>query len=291
MVQARFQFLKEYACGLSEEKGGANHWAVAAARGTALLDAAQLAFLINESSAFDILKNSAKAYRQSNNPFGYFLESIVQPKEILSEMLDGNATRILRESTENQWTRESNKGKQSFDSQNERLREQLQPTQLMYLTLAFLANRELTKEYSHFLEKAFVTLERHANHPMGSQGFPIEMYLRTAREIFSHHVKENYKFGVLDQIPNELKKMSASYGQSLGFAKRNTYLWKSVLSPIDLVDFDIVGITTFILDLMPIDLRHSIREKITPNNISSIPMHIAERILNAREDRKREREH
>lgn len=238
-ARSRLLFLISYSNGLQELGDENSGWAEKGARATALLDAAQLALLLGDRKGTKLLAMAADAYLGQGLMYGYFLRSLVEIPTENNERLGSGPVQMLRRLSERQSeSRDPAQDNEEDDTITRRL--ETQPLQQAYLLLAFLGNREMSGKYHELIRGRLEALVPHGAYPIGPLGLPLRHYLKMMQALLFLQKRDEESDYVVRAISLFRQAMDVA-DRSIGLARSNDYLWQRMLSPIEIVDFDSVG--------------------------------------------------
>jgi hypothetical protein len=242
-VDARIRFLIDRANAHSNEAHeveGEQNWrriASFGAAGTCHVDAAALSMLAGHS-ADDLLSQAAQNYLHAGHPYGMFLMSLrTWPDEeqnfIFNSLMSDWLERLERVAGEGD-LHEERRGDEQTPPQLLAINQQL------YLCFAMISIPNVARDYRAFLRRMITVMKSHSNLPHGPQGQP----LQTQIDILEPAL--NMILG--DQPPKDINRpmqaisrLSFHYGESIEAARRNSYLWRNMWSPVEYLDLEVVA--------------------------------------------------
>ncbi|BAY09172.1 hypothetical protein [Calothrix sp. NIES-2098] len=281
LIESRTRFLESYADEVLEElELFTEPWMAEVAAATALTQAAQSAWLLDENRSVDIIERAASHYKHGAGlPYGYFLFSLISNfRDTMAALLDGPAVSMLEAIVSNEHPVREHLGEYELNSLH-------YPNQQVYLLLAFLSHREIANEFRYLIESALESLNVHGALPMGPHSVPLARYMKIAHLVWSlHSSPENIFYGRVRQEISPLLDLGFRYQESIEMAMRNRYLWQQMQSPVEIIDFDSVGLVTiFAGALSPAlweELSYTIQQEIPP--LASISLQVANSFLRQR---------
>lgn len=245
-------------------------WTDGGTAATGLRFAAQFASLIEVEEARRLLNQAALLYVSLGVPYGYFLyASFVDRSDAIRSLSSDPAVQWLRRLSSHTLSdipREP--GRLDYVALS-------YPVQQVYLFLAMTAHSEIWREFSSELGSLRKSLALHNGQPVGPQGTPARAYLRVGELLQHIHHHDTEARG---QAVVELANLARRYEASILEAKENHFLWSQMQSPIDIVDLDVVGLTTMVdsaleqASMERLRLRESIFEQLS--DIGRIPIDI-----------------
>lgn len=181
LIESRTRFLESYADEVLEESFP-EPWMAEVAAATALTQAAQSAWLLDDNRAVEIIVRAASRYKHGAGlPYGYFLFSLIaDSRDTMAALVEGPAVSMLEAILSNERLVREDLGELGMFS----LR---YPNQQVYLLLAFLSHREIANEFRYLIERAVESLDVHGALPMGHQSVPLALYMKVARLVWEIH--------------------------------------------------------------------------------------------------------
>ena len=238
LLLSRMKFFIRYA-ETEIEMGHHRGWESVGAAGTSLVHAAQTAWFIDKRFFMDLLRRASDAYISLGLPYGHFLLSLVAPDDELANALNSPLASSLLEMIS------------SGDMPSTKLgglgplahRVVDFPNQRVYLLAAYLGHRHIARERSELIEAALERIEPHGSQPIGPQSAPIADYLRIERLVLELH--RTYGDLSMERIISEMEpvmELGQRFSTAIDHGMRNRYLWTSLHSPVELVDFEAAGL-------------------------------------------------
>ncbi|MGK7924144.1 MAG: hypothetical protein AB4290_02640 [Spirulina sp.] len=271
LIESRTRFLESYADEVIEESF-AEPWMPQAASATALTQAAQSAWLLDDNRAARLLKRAASRYYRAGLPYGYFLSSLIaNSRDTMTMLVEGPAVSMLEAILHNERLDREDMGELGIVS----LR---YPNQQVYLLLAFLSHREIANKFGNLIERAVESLDVHGTLPMGPQSVPLARYITVARLVWEiHRSRGDISFRRVLQEMSSLLRITFRYQESIELAMRNRYLWEQMQSPVELIDFDLAGLVTLVAGALSPNFWQELFDRIMAlhSPLANIPIRVA----------------
>jgi hypothetical protein len=254
----------ERSAGVAADTAG---WRTAACVATALRFAAQYALLVDSQRAIRLLREAAERYLDLGVHYGYLLLATAEPDAVAKRMF-------------------SERGQSSsYDAQtHERplaAAASAHPAQLTYLLLVMSGDRTIANELRKTRETLHERLRAHSTAPVGPQSFPVDFYLTFCDTLASVNDRgERITKGdsPSSRIVRTLGQMGQRYEDGIQRAHVNRYLWEEQQAPVDIVDLDIVGMTTIANAAMEhagMDLKRDIRRAVDDRQtLAMLPIYV-----------------
>lgn len=247
-----------------------DRWVHMGVTATALRSAAQFASVVDPQRARSLINRAASHYSDLGLPYGYFLRACFLESDDAVGTLFGKPSRQL-------FSLVSHDPAKIEDPKPLELVALTYPVQQTYLFFALSAYRDTWKEFRpNLLSLAASLLSAHAVQPIGPQGVPLQMYVVLGGLL--HQIHEQ-KGEARTQATHILAGLTARYAESIEEARRNTYFWQNLLSSVDIVDIEIVGLARCVdralqqASLEPLDLDRDELGALT--SVGRVPMAIA----------------
>lgn len=245
LLRSRMDFLIAYA-DTEIEKAGRNkqdEWEFAGAVGTALVDAAQAAWFVDQNSFAGLLRRAAKFYISLGLPYGLFLLSLIAHDDELEDELQKTFGAFFLELISGA------KLPNIIPGDMGPLAQQAihYPNQRIYLLAAFLGHSQTAREKSGLIIKALKELEPFRSQPMGPQSAPLDDYLKIVKFSLVLQERQSYVANYLseEKIISEIEPVIAlgqRFAVKVEYGMENHYLWKQLLSPVELIDLEAAGL-------------------------------------------------
>ncbi|WP_341895549.1 hypothetical protein [Ferrovibrio terrae] len=234
---------------------------------TSYLKAARTAFLYDFERAERLVIRAVNHFLEAEIPFGLFLASAYtkhrSPSELLfrsdAGMWLGKIVNHMRE-LEQIGKEETRKMEGRDPSTPSPIPFPLQyQVQRLYLGLAMAGYREVCTEYAQDLRILLAHLLPYGALPIGPQSLPLDVYLAWLRILLVNHTGsaevQSYTDTIMieegpaeaEEVIRRLEPMALAYARNVTTARSNSYLWKSLRAPVDLIDLDYCGITNFVM--------------------------------------------
>lgn len=251
ILRRRASFLEGLARNLSEERAP-YEWVRSGSIAATLKQAAQCFWYLDKTRAIRLLAEASKHYIEAGSPYGFFLKMMTIPtRSRTSVFFKSELSRLMSRMTK---AEERQRDVQDRHRQFDRAMEF--PTQQFYVLLASVSSTGTIREMGGSFETALSKLDSHGMHPIGPQSVPIARFLDFVRVILKSGRRE------LDSLSagqsTEMVSSAIEYGMaicsrfagSIELAQKNRYLWDRLLSPVELVDFDVAGLFSFLQTVM-----------------------------------------
>ena len=278
LIESRTRFLESYAGEVLEESF-AERWMAEVASATALTQAAQSAWLLDDNRAAQLLKRSASRYYRTGLPYGYFLSSLIaNSRDTMATLVEGPTVSMLEAILNNERLDREDMGELGMVSMR-------YPNQQVYLLLAFLSHREIANEFGNLIERAVESLDVHGTLPMGPQSVPLARYIKIAQLVWEiHQSRGNISFSRILQGISPLLNITFRYQESIELAMRNRYLWEQMQSPVELIDLDSAGLVTLVAGALSPGFWEELFQTITSEHppLANIPIQVANSFLQQR---------
>ena len=204
----------------------ADEWNRTVEAASSFRDAAMWSFLLSPQTALGYLAEAGNLYMRAGCGFGFFLSSIARsstagsaPEPWMDMMLRLNQERPAL----------------SKNSVPEPMRH---PQQQTYALLGLAGSVLVDREQRQMLDRMILnSAHRDGVVPVGALGMPIRHFWRLAAML----LEEDEGSAVIRGIIPFLNR----YADSVASAQANQYLWQNASSPVDIVDFDVLGIAVF----------------------------------------------
>jgi hypothetical protein len=242
-VEARIRFLVDRA---NAHRGRANEterkesWRRIAgfgAAGSYYSEAASLSMLLGHS-ADDLLYQAARSYLLAEHPYGMFLMSLsTRPDEAQGFIFNSPASdwlsRLDRASSET--------GPHEGERDDEEIPSQLMSiNQQLYLCFAMISMPVVGREYRGLLKRMISEMGSHSNLPHGPQGQPLQTQIDILEPALNMIAGEQRPRDV-NRAMQAITRLSLHYAEAIEAARRNSYLWRNMWSPVEYLDLEIVG--------------------------------------------------
>jgi hypothetical protein len=204
-----------------DERRPTGDWEGLATTASALRAAAQWSLLLDQRLGTTKLEAAARAYVRLGLPYGYFLGAIA----------DESNEDLLYEAG-SVWLRRDRAGVGPLMASAIR-----RPVQQTYLRLALTRNLKIARHFSRVLEELDRVIGAHSTTPIGALGLPVSTYVQFADAIGKLREREDDGSVAVDLLSTYAER----HGESLLQARQNTYLWEGLLSPVEVVDVDLIG--------------------------------------------------
>jgi hypothetical protein len=207
------------------------------AAGSCAIQSAELA-LIAGNDARSYIAQAGSDFSRAGLPFGLLLQVLAASED--------DARGIVFNSRAGDWIWQIDAAEKESagDHEPDRHFEQTAPAlavknQQIYLCLAMVSVPDAAREYGEPLSRIIEGLGLHPNLPHGAQGQPLQVYLDIIEPAFT--IARSQKFGeISSRQMRALFRLAVRYSESIEAARRNTYLWKNLWSPVEYVDLDVV---------------------------------------------------
>ena len=280
LIESRTRFLESYADEVIEESF-AESWMPQLASATALTQAAQSAWLLDDNRAARMINRAASRYYRAGLPYGYFLSSLIaNSRDTMTTLVEGPAVSMLHAILNNERLVREDMGELGMVSLH-------YPNQQVYLLLAFLSHREIANQFHDLIERAIESFDVHGTLPMGPQSVPLARYIKVARLVWEiHRSRGDIPFRRVLQEMTPLGDMTFRYKESIELAMRNRYLWEQMQSPVELIDFDLAGLVTLVAGALSSNFWEELFHTITGEHppLANIPIRVANSLLRQRGD-------
>jgi hypothetical protein len=208
------------------------------AAGTCLCQAASLSLLLGHD-ADDFLYQAAQNYLLAEHPYGIFLMSFRTRADEAAGLLFNTPMRdwlikLERSTADDKDSREERKDEEPVPPQL------LSTNQQLYLCFAMVSIPVVAQEYRNLLRRMIKTMQSHSNLPHGPQGQPLQTQLDILEPALNMIVGERHS-GDINQSMRAIARLSDHYGESIEAARRNSYLWRNMWSPVEYLDLEIVA--------------------------------------------------
>lgn len=275
-VHARVRFLNECANRHrehAERVEGSDPWrrvALFGAAGTCAAQAAEFALLSDSGGADGLLRQAAQDYLHAELPYGLFLQTI-QASD------DGEIAKFLFNSPAPLWLKEVDRvthreSEEESPSPERPIAPHLAASnQQFYLCAAMMSAPTVAREFESELKRLMGVLRKHPNLPHGPQGQPLQFQLDIVEPVFSKILDQRLPEGI-GRPTRALGRLARHHAESIEAARRNTYLWKNLWSPIDYLDLEIVG-AAICLDRAGFSVDIDLTGEL--DGVASIPIRIA----------------
>jgi hypothetical protein len=278
LIESRTRFLEFYANEVIEESFP-ERWMPQVAAATALTQAAQSAWLLDDNRAARLIERAASRYYRAGLPYGYFLSSLIaNSRDTMATLVEGRTVSMLEAILNNERLDREDMGELGMVSLH-------YPNQQVYLLLAFLSHREIANEFHYLIERAIESLDVHGALLMGPQSVPLARYIRVARLVREiHRSQGDISFRRVLQEMRPLFDLSFRYQESIELAMRNRYLWEQMQSPVELIDFDSAGLATLVAGALSPGFWEQLFQGITEEHppLANIPLRVANSFLQQR---------
>lgn len=218
---------------------GAPTWLEEASRAVALARATQLALLVDFRAGLHLIGETGRTYSAIGIPFGYALLGLVNRGESAWPSPIGTETAAERSLTS---TVRSTQERRGAEAVAEAMRYPGQQTYLL-MALALAGNESaagLIRDEDHGLHNSGAAV--------GPNGNSIGDYWSFLKAVFDRTVERG-------ELMLGATALARPYAQSIRRAKRNSYSWERLESPVDLVDLDVVILSAIMA------FRHNVTER------------------------------
>jgi hypothetical protein len=208
------------------------------AAGTCLGEAVSLSLLLGHN-ADDLLYQAAQNYLAAEHPYGLFLLSLgTRPEEAASQALNSPMQEWF-ERLDRLISDEKDSGVETR-SRRPIAPQLLSLNQQLYLCFAMISIPAVAQEYQSVLRRMMNIMQSHSNMPHGPQGLPIQTQIDILEPILNMILGEQRPRDI-SRAMGAITRLSFHYGESIEAARRNSYLWKNMWSPVDYLDLEIVA--------------------------------------------------
>ena len=268
-VWRRVEFFESF-----QEKFGSrlerqDEWVRLGTAATSLRFAAQFAAMVDARRARSIISAAAHHYAILGLPYGHFLWSCFLDKDDALGTLSGKPARQLDSLVSHDLSKLEEPGPLELIALT-------YPVQQTYLFVAMSTHRELSAELRSPLGSLEESLLAHEAQPIGPQGVPIHLYISLAHLLQRIHERDGE---ARLQAISILASMGDRYGAAIEDARKNTYLWQNLQSPVDAVDMEIAGLALVVdralreASLNPLDLEQDALRPLSP--VARVPIVVA----------------
>lgn len=206
---------------------------------SALREAAQLALVSSPERSADLLAQAGRLYLLASVPYGVYLIAMSGSMDgQVMESFESHLSNALRSIGHRAGRDESlleDRGSPIGDAS-------ATPQQQIYLLLAGAASAIRSGR----MERQLHTLSegsphRSSNQPVGALGIPAMRYWSAARALIEAGSESRGKVPP-DDLTSVLEWLTRRHDDVSASARTNTYLWRNLASPIDIIDLDLVGL-------------------------------------------------
>lgn len=245
-LQRRIEFLKSRAQAHLEAHEEMLHRACAA---TLLRDAACVALLIAQvTNARALLRKAGHQFLSLGLTYGASLIALARPETAREEILEyGDVIQGVR----HQWSRaEAREGARRTRPMSDTARGS--PRQMISLMQAELLMREpFVSEPPSEEEELLAALERSSGHPVGTTGLSVGTYLKIAQWMTERSGLEppRLRDAAIPQFVGQgFTTIAATRAENIQAAMRDSYHWRLLARPAELLDLDTVALALLALN-------------------------------------------
>ncbi|WP_420627860.1 hypothetical protein [Candidatus Leptofilum sp.] len=268
-VASKKMFLIRYAESLTDRSSSVEDlfWVDKAASATAYYDAAQLAWIQGEDKeAVNLMRRAAKDFINSGSSYGLYLTTLFEPNDNSKRILLDNIFLLdmLFSDNNDVQTSESQSNQARFNNSIGN------PTQQAYLIMAMSLHKTVGREFQRKLQNHINNLSAHYAHPIGSQNIPVRTYMNLTRQLHEMLITNqpaNENINISDMAA-ELSKIVQNHNNSFEVARQNSYLWSSVHTNVEFIDFDIVGFIVIMKEVESYQAMSILQDTVFSNHLN-----------------------